>query len=107
MINLSNRVLTDNEISLLKKGLKFTPTPKSNPSGLKADINELCRKLRLTELFFNGEENDRSSEPLVRNETGWNPPRSQDQVLEETIQMIKDYPVENNNKPSNLTRDEQ
>ena len=27
--------------------------------------------------------------------------------MEETIQMIKDYPIENNNKPSNLTRDEQ
>ena len=94
VINLSNRNLTDSEILLLKKGLKFTPTPKSNTSELRADVNEFCRKLRLTELFYN-EEDEEKDEPLVRIKTGWNPPNSQDQVifvflLEDTIQMIKD-----------------
>ena len=74
MINLSNRNLTDSEILLLKKGLKFTPTPKSNTSELRADVNEFCRKLRLTELFYN-EEDEEKDEPLVRNKTGWNPPQ--------------------------------
>ena len=107
MINLSNRELTDSEILLLKKGLKFTPAPKSNTSELRADVNVFCRKLRLTELLYNEDEDEIIDEPLVRNKTGWNPPRSQDQVLEETIQMIKDYPMESKNKPSNLSKDEQ
>jgi hypothetical protein len=34
--------------------------------------------------------------PLVRNQTGWNPPKSNDTALEDTIQLLKKYPLENN-----------
>ena len=39
MVNLSNRVLSEAEISLLSKGLKFCPTPlELDRSAIKRDI---------------------------------------------------------------------
>ena len=43
--NLSNKNLGETQIELLKKGLKFTPTPNSNINELKADIDSFCRKI--------------------------------------------------------------
>lgn len=103
---MSGRNLSTAEISLLKKGLKFTPTPKGNTSELKTDINEFCRKLRLSELFFIEDKDDKTEEPLVRNKTGWQPPRSNDNILEDTIQIIKGYPIDSAYKRSNLNRQE-
>ena len=40
IIDLSSRDLTTNEIKLLKKGLKFTPTPETNKNELRNDIQE-------------------------------------------------------------------
>jgi hypothetical protein len=51
-------MLTKSEIKLLTKGLKFTPTPKSNHQELKTDIKEYMRKLRLVEFFHNRENDD-------------------------------------------------
>ena len=67
IINLSNKKLTDAEISLLNKGLKFTPTPKlGNTQELHEDSNEFNRKLRLAEFFDGTEDQDIS---LVRNKS--------------------------------------
>ena len=50
VINLSNNILTEQEIQLLAKGLKFTPTPQfSNFTEIKNDISNFYRKLRLTD----------------------------------------------------------
>ena len=38
VINLSNIPLSSNEINVLKLGLSFTPTPKSNIPELEADV---------------------------------------------------------------------
>ena len=46
VINLSNILLSSNEINVLKLGLSFTPTPKSNIPELEADILDFIRKLR-------------------------------------------------------------
>ena len=102
---MSSRELSCSEISVLSKGLKYTPTPKGNSSELAADVNEFCRKLRLNELFYDDEKSEEEG-PLVRNKTGWQPPKSKDKQLEETISMIKNYPLETIQKPSNLTKDE-
>ena len=46
IINLSNRKLSETEISLLTKGLKFTPVPKlGNEQELTEDLNAFNRKL--------------------------------------------------------------
>ena len=52
IFNLSNRKLSKHEMSVLLKGLKFTPTPeKSNHEQLSNDIAEFHRKLKLKEYF--------------------------------------------------------
>ena len=54
IINLSSRELSNDEISLLNRGLKFVPTPKSpNILDLEIDIKEFIRKLKLKEFFYN------------------------------------------------------
>ena len=48
VINLSNRHLSRDEISLLSKGLKFMPTSKHiNKAKIKEEIEVYGRKLRL------------------------------------------------------------
>lgn len=51
IINLSRRELNENETKLLKRGLKFTPTPSIDHQELKEDIHKFCRRLRLVEYF--------------------------------------------------------
>ena len=53
VINLSNIPLSSNEINVLKLGLSFTPTPKSNIPELDANIFDFNKKLRLTHPFCN------------------------------------------------------
>ena len=49
VINLSRRNLSEAEISLLSKGLKFVPTAnKIDRAKLKTELEEYGRKLRLT-----------------------------------------------------------
>jgi len=52
IINLSKHKLTDGEKSLLLKGLKFTPKPKPDTLELKTDVQKFCRRLRLTEAYY-------------------------------------------------------
>ena len=48
VINLSTRILSKAEISLLSKGLKFIPTPTSvNKALIKEELECFGRKLRL------------------------------------------------------------
>ena len=51
IINLLSKLLTERQINLLRRGLKFTPAPKPNTVGLKSDIQEFTCKLRLNEFF--------------------------------------------------------
>ena len=92
----------------MKKGLKFPPTPKSNTSELKTDIKEFCRKLRLSERFYKPDDDHEHQEiPLVRNKKVWQPPKSEDKLLEQTIQTLHEFPLEHSkNVKSNLTNRE-
>ena len=52
VINLSNRHLPKDEVSLLSKGLQFVPTPKHiNKAKIKEEIEVYGRKLRLMQHF--------------------------------------------------------
>ena len=109
IINLSKRKFTDDEIKLLKRGLKFTPTPREDKDGLNADINEFCRRLRLNYIFHenDSEQDEEEFQPLVRNKSKWNPKVTKDKHLEETIKMLKSKSLEINNKvKDNLTSGE-
>ena len=107
IINLSKKKLTDAEISLLNKGLKFTPTPKlANTQELNEDSNEFNRKLRLAEFFDGMEDQDIS---FVRNKSNFIPPSKRNDALDEFISTVEKFPktpIQSNVK-NNLTMQEQ
>ena len=47
--------LTEHQIKLLSKGLKYTPIPKQNMEELRNDIKKFTRKIKLREYFYNEE----------------------------------------------------
>ena len=62
VINLSNRVLTLDEISILSRGLKFCPTPACpDPGQGKEDLDQLHRRLRLKSFFEELPKDDRET----------------------------------------------
>ena len=79
----------------MSKGLKYCPTPNTQDSKeLETDVLEFCRRLRLTEKFFKEDDDNEDTNiltdvPLVRNKSDWNPPKSKDKSLEETIESFK------------------
>ena len=59
VVNLSRRILSESEISLLSKGLKFSPTPREfDKSQLKQDLESFGRRLRLRWFFRGNNENE-------------------------------------------------
>ena len=50
--NLSNKVLSQQHVNVLRRGLKFTPTPLPNKIELKNYIQQFSRKLYLVEFFY-------------------------------------------------------
>ena len=69
--NLSGITSSKNQIKLLSKGLKLSPTPEPVIPETKRDIELFTRKLRLRMTFANengGSENSQdSSDSIVRN----------------------------------------
>ena len=64
VINLSSVQLTQDEVNLLSRGLKFCPTPTNiNRPELKADISDFIRRLRLHE-YFHDENNNNNNNPF-------------------------------------------
>ena len=108
IINLSQRKLEINEIILLKRGLKFTPTPKEDKAHLEADIDDFCRSLRINYIFHKDEEDEEDEpKPLVRNKSEWVPKPTKDKHLEDTIKTLKTNSLQTNkNIKDNLTRKE-
>ncbi|CAC5391549.1 unnamed protein product [Mytilus coruscus] len=51
IINLSHKKLQSKEIIILKRGLKFTPTPKDDKTQHGADIDEFGRRSRINYIF--------------------------------------------------------
>ena len=100
-------------MNLLRRGLKFTPTPKPNTIELKSDIQEFTRKLRLIE-FFHSENLDNSHEtresvsgPLVKNKSNFYPPRNRNKFLDTTIDFINQQNLNNLSKnKTNLSKED-
>ena len=90
IVNLSNHTLTDSERSILRRGMKFCPTPQSqNENERKSDLHEFCRKLRLKEHFGNC---NYESNSVVRQRTGWSPDSGKNDVLDSVISYLKIQP---------------
>ena len=106
IVNLSDYELTEPEKSLLRKGLKFVPTPTSlNRTELAVDTKKYCRRMRLKEFFADQPATTVTNKYKTSTFTPeYGRDRTLDnylQTLSNTIQGIKGEKVR-----SNLTEDE-
>ncbi|XP_052262490.1 uncharacterized protein LOC127866129 [Dreissena polymorpha] len=92
--NLSKKTLTDAQISLLSKGLKFIPTRKTIDKGkLLTDLSAWERRMRLKEYFYSedAEHRTRNDEHQYKKKTStWTPKAGRDKWLDTYIQAVKD-----------------
>ena len=71
VVKLSNYQLTDDEIKVLAKGLKFIPSPRNiNKTEVLADIKKFRRRMRLKE-FFHDKNNSTESKTSDTNENDY------------------------------------
>ena len=85
VVNLSKRYLTEAEVSLLLKGLKFCPTPdRIEVYNVRKDIRDYIRRIRLREYFYCEDEvdGDFSEMPAFRTKSTWCPERNREMVIE-------------------------
>ena len=107
MINLSNKALSDSEISVLSKGLKFVATPKElDYLQIKMDLENFGRRLRLKWHFRESEEF--SEYPVFRPKSKFNP-RNKDIAIEVYLSKLEEEIMKvtaNGNNFSNISREE-
>ncbi len=101
---MSNIELSTGELSILRKGLKFTPTPRPNKEELKADISHFNRKMRLSEFFVDLDYTDDGS--IVRNKSKFTPGRHRDAHLDRFVDHISNIPLETKQVRDNITKQE-
>ena len=90
IVNLSKKVLSEAENTLLEKGLKFCPTRKVNPGDQRKELDKFHRSLRIKQFFdkntdvtdpkqptlqFLGQAfTDKDLEQKLKTKSGWIPP---------------------------------
>ena len=87
--NLSNLELTNDQINLLSRGLKFVPTPTTNETALRkqllTDFKDFARRMRL-QFIYHGK--DKNIHPFYV-KSNWEPPVQQSVTLESYLEEIK------------------
>ena len=77
LYNLSRRVLSEAEISVLEKGLDFAPVQnKINEPELRRDFEQFCRHMRIKQHFRNEPTQDFSNTPAFTPKSSLNPSKS-------------------------------
>ena len=109
IFNLSNKVLSQQHVKVLRKGLKFTSTPLPNKIELKNDVQQFSRKSRLLEFFSKeneSEEGESSDYSIIKNKSSFNPPRNRDKILDQNIDSLNSLNFPNLQKApkSNLSK---
>ena len=75
IFNLSQRVLSDIEVKVLKKRLDFTPIQKSvNEPELRKDFEDFCRRMHIRWNFRDQPSEDFSDKPAFFPKSNWKPP---------------------------------
>ncbi|GFN78605.1 flagellar protein flil [Plakobranchus ocellatus] len=91
VINLSSHILTDPQTQLLSRNLNFCPTPYHiNHIELSEDIHRFCRRLRLSEFFYD-EENTKPRAPLpsfFQKPSSFTPSAGRDKALDAFIKAV-------------------
>ena len=102
IVNISDYELTEAEKSLLKKGLKFVPTPtRLNRTELAVDTKRFCRRMRLKEFF--SDKQPSTMQPNKFKKSTFTPQHGRDRTLdsylltlENTVKGIKSKTVRSN-----------
>ena len=89
-INLSNTPSSSNGINVLKLGLSFTPTPRSNIAELEANIFDFIRNLRLKYHFINSIYHDES---IVKRTSTFSPKPNENQELEKICKTLMETEI--------------
>ena len=75
VFNINRRVLSEDEIKVLEKGLNFASNQKKvNQPELKKDFDEFCRRMRIKWHFRNAPSENFSTIPAFRSKSTWKPP---------------------------------
>ena len=105
--------MTESEISLLSKGLKFVPKPsKPNSDDVTQSIADFSRRIKLTEFFSNNKfKNTETEKKLFVPKSNWVPPDKfiRNDILDELKSLeesISNINLRQNNEISNLNKDE-
>ena len=110
IFNLSCKTLSKQQLNILLKGLKFTPTPQQNIVELKGDLQIFADKLRTVEYFDKNDENGSELEgkSLIKGKSKFKPPKSSNKILENEINNLTNMNFETFTKEnkSNLTKKE-
>jgi hypothetical protein len=97
IVNLSDHSLTDDEISILSKGMTFSPTPgEPNIGETSLDIDKFIRRLRL-KMFFHKPEDPTTDPPThtellerkFRQPSSWTPQPGHDAGLDAFAHLAK------------------
>ena len=90
VLNLSHQVLSEGEVSLLSKGLKFSPTPTDlNKAQLKADFDIFKRRMRLRWFFRDTDSNNLDKNSLkFKCKSSWSPSNT-DPLLESYLAQFE------------------
>ena len=94
VVNLSRRELSEEDMSLLSKGLKFSPTPTDiDKAKLKEDLEAYNRRMRLRWHFRNNTDSDsqdatNNKSNTLRIKSTWQPPKD-DPVLENYLSLLE------------------
>ena len=103
MFNFSSFKFISQQLSVLKKGPKFTPTSKGNHLILKNDIYDFTRRLHIKEFFNNIDNQDES---IVRNKST-KKITSNDTELVEIIRELENLEPVYKDFTYNLSREKQ
>ena len=108
VVNLSKHKLTDAQISVLEKGLKFIPTSgKINKIKLLSDLAEWERRMRLKEFFYDKEGNlndacNVQTKFQSKQKSYFTPNPGRDAHLDLYIELVKTDIIENLKKKGNF-----
>ena len=90
--NLSKRHLTEAEVLLLSKGLRFCLTPERiDIYNVRKDIGDYVRRIRLGEYFYCADQvdGDFSEMPAFVTKSTWCPERNREMAIEAYVEALE------------------
>ena len=103
VLDLTPYEFNNDTITLLMKGLSFTPTPPSKEANLREDFADFTRKLRLKEYFI---DKNYQSEDIVRPKSEFAPQSGRVPELDDIASEIETMKIKEKKFKDNLSKSE-